>query len=323
MRRRTVFTELLDDDGPEIDFEHEPYSDILQAKVADKYVVAYLVHDSEPLNPLKEWDGNGELITENQHVITDGNAHCHLGLEELGGRFHDCNKNYDLDGIGERVESKLKALITANEALRVWYVKLRLELDCEPMPYLIDEIQSYRTDIEWDDVDSEMLEKLPSWETLAEEAWDELYAEGKIGTYLAVPVNYCDNNHGPGTTSIYTTDIDNANAVWIPGENELDNMNFTGCTTYAEKLAVADKYAQSCLDEYTKWCNGEVYGCVVQVHEEDGELVNEDSCWGFIGYEYAEETLKEEFFEPACERVQTEHDIDVHTQCGRQQEMTL
>lgn len=318
MKRRTIITEVLGD-GPEIKFEYEPIDGtLLQAKVADKYVVAYLVlDDGWGVNPLKDWDGNGELITSRQGVITDGWPYSHLGLNDRD------EKDFDLDGVEDLIKSKLVKFIQANEALRIWYVKLRLELDCEPLPEIVEALQGYAPNIEWSDEDNEMFIKLPSYETLAEEAWDELYAEGKIGTYLAVPVNYCDNNHGPGTTSIDTTDIDNANAVWIPGENEIANMDFTGCTTYAEKLAVADKYAQSCLDEYTNWCNGEVFGCVVQIHEEDGEMVNEDSCWGFIGYEHAEEALKEEFFEPTRRRVQEKYDTDVRTQCGRQQEMTL
>lgn len=318
MRRHVHYSKTLENDGPEIEFEYEPIDGtLLETKVADKYVVAYLVYDSDPLNPLKEWDCNGELITYHEGVITDGDPWTHLGLHSRG------EKDFELDGVEELVEKKLKALITANEALRVWYVKLRLELDCEPIQDILNLVRGYYCGVDWSEEDRERVCDLPSYETLAEEAWDELYAEGKTGTYLAVPVKYLDNCHGPGTTRIYTCDIVDANAVWVPDQGCIDNMNFTSCTSYLEKYAVADKYAQSVLDEYEKWCNSEVYGCVVQVHEEDGELVEADSCWGFIGYEYAEEALKEEFFEPTCKRVQKEYDEDVHTKCGMQVEMTL
>lgn len=328
MRRRTIYTEELDG-GPDIVLEYEPVDGtLLQAKIADKYVVAYLVYDSDGFgcNPLKDWDGNGELITSNQGVITDGNACIHLGLEELGGRFHDANKDFDLDGIEEEVITQLRTRLQIDNDLRVWYVKLRLELDEEPLPHILDALQGYWNTVEWSAEDEDMLTRLDSWGTLAEAAWDKLYAEGKLGTYLAVPVRYDDNCHGPGTTQISTTDIDNANAVWIPGENEIANMNFTGCVTYFDKLAVADKYAQSCLDEYEKWCNGEVYGCVCHVYAEDGELQNieiGDECWGFIGWEHAEEALRTEFFEPTCKRVQEQYDHDVRTQCDKQMEMAL
>jgi hypothetical protein len=319
-----TYSQQLEDDGPEIDFEHEPYGDILQAKVADKYVVAYLVSDDGcGVNPLKDWDGNGELITSRQGVITDGDVCTHLGLEELGGRFHDGSKNLELDGIYERTTAKYKELIAASERLRTWFVELRLQLDCDPLADVVDELSGGYNLIEWDDNDRECFGELPEYQELAEQAWDELYDEGKIGTYLAVPVKYCDNNHGPGTTTISTTSVDNANAVWIPSKCELDNMNFTDCTTYAEKLAVADKYATSCLDVYEQWCNGEVFGCVVQTHEEDGELLNDASCWGFIGYEYAGQSLKDDFFNYTCKRVQAEYDEAVRTGSGCQQEMTL
>lgn len=69
-------------------------------------------------------------------------------------------------------------------------------------------------------------------------------------------------------------------------------------------------YASSVLDEYSKWCSGEVFGCVTQVfvlanEPKDGEepewiaCEDYDSCWGYIGQEYAEEILKDEFFDAA------------------------
>lgn len=48
------------------------------------------------------------------------------------------------------------------------------------------------------------------------------------------------------------------------------------------------KIAETDLSEYGKWCNGEVYGYVVTC--EDGD---KDSCWGFIGIEWAIESAKE------------------------------
>lgn len=327
MRRHISYSEQLEDDGPEIEFEFEPIDGtLLQKKCGDRYVVAYLVYDSDgssSCNPLKEYDGNGELITERQGVITDGDVCTHLGLEEFGGRFSGANKDYELDGIEEQVRAELNEIIRAEESLRVWFVKLRLELNEDPMPRIIDYLQGYWSPVEWEDEDRKHLDSLPSWESLAENAWDKLYAQGKIGTYLAVPVNYCDNAHGPGTTRIHTTDLDSANAVWVPGTLEIDNMNFDDCTTYLDKLAVAAKYAQSCLDEYEKWCNGEVFGRVVQWHDESGALIDSDSCWYFIGYEWAEEALKEDCFEPTCRRLAEKYEHDIRTQCGRQQELTL
>lgn len=50
--------------------------------------------------------------------------------------------------------------------------------------------------------------------------------------------------------------------------------------------------ARNILRDYTDWCNGEVYG-VVLVEKEGDEWLETDSCFGYIGSEYTEATLKE------------------------------
>ena len=58
-------------------------------------------------------------------------------------------------------------------------------------------------------------------------------------------------------------------------------------------------------DQYTDWSNGNCYGVVVQTHAKDGGLLDVDSCWGHVGTEYAEETLKE-MFDHEVERIKRE-----------------
>jgi len=54
------------------------------------------------------------------------------------------------------------------------------------------------------------------------------------------------------------------------------------------------KAANACCDEYTAWANGDCWGYVIE--DEDGDDTG-DSCWGFIGREYAEEQAREAFAE--------------------------
>lgn len=61
----------------------------------------------------------------------------------------------------------------------------------------------------------------------------------------------------------------------------------------AEKL-VAMECAKSACEQYTSWCNGECYGVVVVTCNPDGSMIDSDECWGYIGHEYAEQTLKEQ-----------------------------
>lgn len=68
----------------------------------------------------------------------------------------------------------------------------------------------------------------------------------------------------------------------------------------AEDAALADAIKDSnvVLDEYSKLCNGEVYGVVHETWtvSPDGrtEMTDDDAVWGFVGYEYAKESMKEE-----------------------------
>lgn len=72
----------------------------------------------------------------------------------------------------------------------------------------------------------------------------------------------------------------------------------------------AEMYAEGVLKEYQDWCNGNVYGCVVETFEkgddDDWGLISDDSCWGFIGSDYAEQTLLDEYFKPAVKAAQAD-----------------
>ena len=54
----------------------------------------------------------------------------------------------------------------------------------------------------------------------------------------------------------------------------------------------AEDYARGVIKEYSAWCNGDVYGvCTTVINRETGEVTQEDACWGFIGWNYAETEL--------------------------------
>ncbi len=80
-------------------------------------------------------------------------------------------------------------------------------------------------------------------------------------------------------------------------------------------------YAQQFLDEYNAIISGDVYGCVVETFELGGDQIEEEACWGFVQGDYAEEALKDEFFDPTCKRLAKEYEEDVRTQGGAQMEI--
>lgn len=311
MRHRTHTAAYVDVDGIEVELDMNPdWLDEFEIvkPTPTSLVVGYLMPDDYPaVNPMKDYDGNGTLYTLKEGVITDDNAApAYLGLNDFcrSWRSNELDRDLELDGIPERVGDKIKALIKEDPELVAWFTASVMESGTsaeETLDDLLRHMGAWRYDyarLDWSEA-ADMIDRLGDYDRLAADAWDELYAEGKIGEYLAVPVRYHDSVHGPGTTQIYTTSIDDCNAVWVPGKNEIENMNFSECKSHADKMAVADKYATGVLEEYEKWCNGEVYGIVTEtfVLTEDGERYEKvgdtDSCWGFIGQGWAEEALKE------------------------------
>lgn len=297
MRTRTVTTLDLDN-GPEVKLWLEPYDDVLQTKVGGRYVVAYNVLDEDAYscNPLKNHDGNGLLFTNGRsHVITDDLSAVlrHLGLTDMSSRGNEVDLEHK--GVDERARSIIRDEVCADPDFSAWCAE-NFEQDGDT-----SEEDIFDKCIDWDQGWGSTA--LPLWlddkyRAAMITAWWQLYNEGKIGTYLAVPVYYCDSSHGPGTCQISTTDIDSCNAVWVPDKFTISNMTFPEGATYLQKLEVAAKYAESCLKEYEEWCNGEVFGCVVEVFDTQGKQISEESCWGFIGWEWAKAALKDDLFDP-------------------------
>lgn len=311
MRHRTLTT--IDVDGIEVELDSNPeyFEPITIQPTPDTLVVGYLLHDEFCSNPMKDYDCEGDLYTNpsryayDSSITDDKSAPRKLGLKEFGSHGYDPEYDLEFDEIDEQVALKLQAYTKADKDLSVWMVSnvVATGMSFEAVTRdLVVKIKDWGWDtprLDWDsEEDERMIELLPSYENLAKTAWEDLYAEGKVGEYLAVPVYYAASVHGPGTTQIYTTSLDSANAVWVPNKCAVENMNFDGCVTYADKLKVAEKYAQGVLKQYESWCNGDCWGYVVESFVlKDGEyerVGDTDSCWGFIGQEWAEEALKEQ-----------------------------
>lgn len=56
-----------------------------------------------------------------------------------------------------------------------------------------------------------------------------------------------------------------------------------------------EEYASEFLDQYNEVVCGNVFGIVTEVFDLEGDRLHEDSCWGYVGTEYAEEICKENF----------------------------
>jgi hypothetical protein len=57
----------------------------------------------------------------------------------------------------------------------------------------------------------------------------------------------------------------------------------------------AEKYSQGLLEQWNQYLGGDVYGIVIDKYDKNKKLVDNDSTWGYYGYKYAMEELKESF----------------------------
>jgi len=331
------------EDLGEFELTFEPVSDTEVKVEGDKAVIGYISYDTDCENPMTSNDGMGEFITDDDRR---SNWYAHLGLESSSYRG-EIFRDLECDSVYEGAVNLLKQrLITDNDFLD--YCEENFERVGDEDKADMAFMESCIDQIDWGKYGTAIPAWLEAiWEVAQDDAWDKLQADGKIGTYLAVPCRWHDSVHGPGTAQAYTTTIEDANAVWIPTKCDLDNIKATvwpagvkvewkgaygsvsdplhavvthngemvfdtpkwsdaqsyidanfPAPSLLELQNAADKYAQSCLDEYVKWCNGDCYGIVVETFTKEGDewvQAEEDTCWGFIGGEYAEQEMKREF----------------------------
>ena len=332
MKVRTRTTATIDHNDIEVELSFVPFDEPTVVEPSPTtLVVGYLVHDDDCGDPMKENDAEGTLYTLGEGVITDDkSAPSYLGLNSFGGSRDDPEYDLEHEGIDKRVKEYIHNKIKESSELTAWMVSRVMENDGDyefSFQRIVDWLQGYRhASQDFDsDQDTKVFQALNDYDTLATRAWHELYAEGKIGAYLAVPVRYMDNCHGFGTTRIHTTSLDNANAVWVPDTLAIENIRFgalpddaeiilngefsvidgevvanngawktTHSTSHADLMRAAEKYAAGTLSVYERWCNGDCWGVVVEtfILGAGGYAQHEeDACWGYISSEYAEEEL--------------------------------
>jgi hypothetical protein len=121
--------------------------------------------------------------------------------------------------------------------------------------------------------------------------WEEAYARGKVGTPYAHGV--VEKYHG-GYEEV--DEHKTPEAIWLPDTSLLEHID---SFPESERADEAYKCFNQTLDEYNKWAEGDCYGVVVNEYKRVGpgeyKIKDNDSCWGYIGYDYAKEELKSTF----------------------------
>jgi hypothetical protein len=83
-------------------------------------------------------------------------------------------------------------------------------------------------------------------------------------------------------------DVSHGCAVFVPCDyiqSEFKKLKKTDGEESAIEHFVKD--SNSVLDSYSKWANGEVFGYSVITFDKEGNEINSDECWGYIGDEDA------------------------------------
>lgn len=100
--------------------------------------------------------------------------------------------------------------------------------------------------------------------------------------------------HGPDDFSQFSSDWPSLWGQATMLAKDMPDPTPAQLTTGRERAA--RELAKNALDEYNAWLSGECYGIVIQVHDkENAALISSDDCWNFIGSEYAQEALQDEF----------------------------
>lgn len=232
---RTSYS-ITTDDGSEVEVQFEPidWMDMHAERVGDKLVVAYLSNDNHPSNPMTEFDGQGALYTKPSHygggVITDDMGALLDALQLDGENEVRPGTMFLIEGGSETLEDHaVRAFMFENggcDLAREWINEGRCSKSYEEHELVDEDLYvDWRDDIEADILNGEFKydEHQALMLTLYAKHWREI-----VGPFV-VPVSWCDNNHGPGTTSASVTSWDGdaddlPDAVWVAGINAEENI---------------------------------------------------------------------------------------------------
>lgn len=288
MRKYTVFSEVID--GVECELTFEPCECLMTFKAAspENVLYGYITHDTDvrDMNDMLG-DGMGALCSFHRWA---GDQQHRDGLKALG---LNRDGEPDLDSIIEDHETVVIARYL--DAIDNWADVIEELHDGEEDVVNEASARAHLTaDVKANDWQNVIYEETMLKVLL--QMWDE--PEFFPGDKYAVVLDCYD--HGSQHWSIsgrgYQCRWDTARGagVWVPDQylrEQIDLDVAKGLDLRAQSL----KYCQQFLDSYNDVINGNVYGVVVECFDREGNIVRDESCWGYIGSEHAEESLKEVF----------------------------
>lgn len=253
-----------------LELVHSPseysYRDEIKIVKTDKgYRVGYLVDDSDPLDPTEDWDGFGKFGERGSRARNDMNEIYRdaAGLDKYG------NPKFDpWEALGELAYS-------------LWPNRT----DKERSNLLINPEQDVvRSNI-----------KLPyrgKWDKHVEWYVENRYFQDPDAVFLNIYEHGGKMYEVPGDAAYHPDtafDWSFGAAVWVP-DKVLREDEPKGLSKKKRREMMVT-WARQAVETYNYYMNGQVYGVVIQEHDINGDLIEEDSVYGYYGSDDAEREL--------------------------------
>lgn len=232
------------------------------------------------------------LICSDFHIsgVSSGKRRFHMG-KDLTQRIHD------LAGIDGTIPTTVFTPASVHAEGMQDDVKIRLDGDQIFVGYIThddgsgdyfenDEGAGLYRELKRGDDPNELMENITKSGKIA--FFVERYQHGLVHYSVANTGSYPDRQWDVGVCGIHTPCQD--------VQNEYRKLLASRGEEQARAYAVQD--VNRTLDEYSKVCNGETYGVIVETWNIEGQHVRRmarEDVWGFIGSEYALEELEDMF----------------------------
>ena len=305
MNYRTRKVSEIDVDGltAELSFEPSCVMNYVEHKIEKQgglVAVGYLVDDHDVENPLDDCDGMGHIYSSHRH------SGQHAKMQDVLGLDSDWQRDLSLRVVEREAESALKALVSTrfqvdlvafilecannngmsrDQAIEYFVVDFTGQLPYHRETWLTEKVREHVT-----------------WESLLDEAWQLARLSGQVGDPYTVMLDCYEHGGqvwsvtGSGPQCLF--DTARGAGVWVPDQclrEELDSIKTNEGIDMARSKAV--EFARQALGSYNAWLAGDCYGVAVDVFSTEGDrlkLIDESAVWGYVGREWAEESLSEE-----------------------------
>lgn len=268
----SVFSGESDQDSIRLELVHKPsecgYKDQIKIVKTDTgYRVGYLVDDSDPLDPTQDWDGFGEF--------GEGGSRAWGDLKTV---------YYDARGLNKYGEPKFDEWGALHElAYNVWPNRS----DKEDRDLLVDPDGGVKRE-------NIRLPYRGKWDLIIKQHEIDGDFQDPDAVFLNIYEHGGKMYEVPGDAAYHPDaafDWSFGGAVWVP-DTVLRVYESKGLSKKKRRKMMV-KWARQAVEVYNNYMNGSVYGVVIQDHDINGDLIEEDSCYGFYGSDDAESELND------------------------------